>query len=215
MSSWGSRRYIPHAIGQRFGRWTVISDVPRNDSLSNACWNVRCECGATGFIKGIALRNGESSACMSCGHADHGMTNTKVWRAWAGMRSRCRDPKRKDYCGRGISVCERWEAFENFLADMGEPPTSKHSLDRVDVNGNYEPGNCRWATITQQIRNRRCTVTTEQIALEILGRFEHGESCPSIAVRLGWQRAKVIDVVLGAAWRELHRPWIGRLPAEL
>ncbi len=78
-----------------------------------------------------------------------------VHRVWKGMRSRCNDLKNKDYGGRGISVCDRWTDFLKFLSDMGPKPTPKHSIDRINVDGNYEPGNCRWATATQQIHNRR------------------------------------------------------------
>lgn len=79
---------------------------------------------------------------------------SKMYRTWLGMKRRCYDPKCKSYPtwgGRGIEVCERWsKSFINFLNDMGEPPTDEHTLDRLDSNGNYEPGNCRWATMQQQ-----------------------------------------------------------------
>jgi hypothetical protein len=90
------------------------------------------------------------------GHASNGCSPT--YHSWTAMKKRCRDPNNKDwkiYGGRGISYCERWERFDNFLADMGERPEGT-SLDRFpDKNGNYEPGNCRWATDLEQARNRR------------------------------------------------------------
>lgn len=88
----------------------------------------------------------------------HGKTGTPEYWAWTAMHSRCRrknHPHYGSYGGRGIRVCERWGKFENFLADMGRKPSPEHSLERIDVNGNYEPGNCRWDTWLAQNRNRR------------------------------------------------------------
>lgn len=88
----------------------------------------------------------------------HGMTRTPVYRAWVAMLQRCTNPNLpgySEYGGRGITVCERWRDFVNFNADMGAKPTPKHSLDRIDNNGNYEPDNCRWSTPKEQINNQR------------------------------------------------------------
>lgn len=93
------------------------------------------------------------------GNTTHGMSKSPEWKAWRGMRERCSLESRKDwdkYGGRGIVVCDRWSnSFENFFADMGLRPSSSHSLDRINYNGNYEKSNCRWATKTEQARNTR------------------------------------------------------------
>lgn len=107
----------------------------------------------------------KSTGSASCfrhwsGKKRHGMSRSPEHRAWEGMKQRCQNPNHKDYPdygGRGITVCARWLAsFENFFADMGLRPSCKHSIDRFPNNdGNYEPGNCRWATWTEQHRNKR------------------------------------------------------------
>ncbi|WP_143565689.1 hypothetical protein [Sinorhizobium fredii] len=91
------------------------------------------------------------------GKVTHGGTRLPEYRVWAGMHQRCNNPKSTRYAkygGRGIMICERWNSFENFLADMGPRPTPDHSIDRRDNDGNYEPGNCRWATRSEQQQNK-------------------------------------------------------------
>lgn len=154
--------------GRRFGRWRMISyaGVRRVGRSTKRFWNVRCACGAEREVALSALKSGLSKSC-GCLKSElaskarhmvtHGMTKTRTYHAWISARMRCENPNDKDYArwgGRGIRVCKRWQKFENFLSDMGEVPTGL-SLDRIRVNGNYCPSNCRWADDDQQANNRR------------------------------------------------------------
>jgi hypothetical protein len=122
----------------------------------------------------------------------HGKRKARVYRIWMGMRYRCRNDKSGNYGGRGIRVCERWVDFGCFLEDMGEPPSAFHSIDRIDVNGHYEPGNCRWATRKEQARNQRTnTVLTFRGQNKTLAEWaeEFQIKPPTLCVRiykLGW-----------------------------
>lgn len=157
--------------GKRFGLWTVIeraSSAPKGQ----ARWLCRCECGAGRIIGSQCLRRGKSRSC-GCGKArhirerlsTHGLTRSPEYFAWRNMINRCENPKVKEfkwYGGRGIRICRRWRrgeegsgGFECFLADVGLRPSPEHSLDRLDNDSGYEPGNVRWASGEDQQNNRR------------------------------------------------------------
>lgn len=155
--------------GQRFGRLVVVSEAPKLPrKKAGTRWHCRCDCGKKITTETGALRSGHTQSC-GCYHKDqvadasstHGMTRSPEWRAWRAMVARCTVPTNgsyPNYGGRGISVCDRWRTFENFIADMGPRPPGT-TLDRYpNNNGNYEPGNCRWATRSQQDSNKRTTV---------------------------------------------------------
>lgn len=148
-------------IGKRFGR-LVVKAHPAT------MWVVCvCDCGVekTFYKSNVILGKSKSCGCLAMETTgnrarSHGMSKTKVYMVWSRMWARCTTPtvdRYPRYGGRGIKVCERWATFENFYEDMGDLPTPKHSIGRIDNDGNYEPGNCRWETPKEQAANTSTT----------------------------------------------------------
>ena len=145
--------------GRRFHSLVAIR-FSKTDKCGNLIWEFICDCGKIKEIRGDHVKRGYTKSCGCICYRENKRTNVlREYRVWLGIKQRCtnnENPAYKSYGGRGISVCERWcNSFENFLADMGPRPSPKHSIDRIDVNGNYEPGNCRWVTGSVQAINRR------------------------------------------------------------
>ena len=196
-------------IGQRFGRLVVVSST-------NSVAICRCDCGSIHEASTWNIRYGRTRSCgclkAQGNHITHGKTGTLTHKRWLAMTRRCRDENcigYENYGGRGIRVCERWSEFVNFLADMGECPHGL-TLDRIDPDGNYEPGNCRWADKRTQARNTRAnrmmtwngrTLCVEEWA-EVLG--ISSRSLMS-RIRLGWSDEKTLSTPI-----RQHKPYKAR-----
>lgn len=173
--------------GRRFG-WLKVRDYFGTDSSKSTLWACVCDCGGAVLIKGTRLALGKVRSC-GCNRAHKGRYSTgaslekfrRTHGSYAAMKSRCLNPNLPNYQhygGRGIKICDRWlveGGFTNFVKDMGIRPANK-SLDRIDVNGNYEPSNCRWATSEVQVNNRRCSPRNKAKLSEMEARIAADEN---------------------------------------
>lgn len=146
--------------GQRFTRLLVLSLSDRKRTSRAYYWDVRCDCGVEKTVRGTELRNGKAKSCgclLGQHMFRHGMEGTKIYNVWGSMKQRCQNPKHKrfsDYGGRGLTLCDEWQDFVKFFADMGEAPEGME-LDRRDNDMGYSKANCRWVTPKQNANNRR------------------------------------------------------------
>jgi len=155
--------------GKKIANWNVLS---RKGCSSPTKYLCQCGCGRISVVTSGNLLNGGSTQCLSCARTTHGMSiGSRIYETWESMLSRCRDARHSSYRyygGRGIKVRDRWHKFENFLADMGEKPLGLE-IDRINNDGHYEPGNCRWVTRKENDINREEKRTK-------LGRYDYVRS---------------------------------------
>lgn len=146
-------------IGRRFGKLVVVEYAEKGK------WRCKCDCGgvSTPVLRNLKRGMTTSCGCMK-GSTRHGLTHAPEFNVWSMMKQRCNNPNNdryEDYGGRGIKICDRWlgpEGLPNFVADLGPRPTPLHKLERIDNDGDYEPGNCKWVTQAEQSRNRRNSI---------------------------------------------------------
>ncbi len=160
------RKIMYELTNQRFGKLLVLEKETTIKKNSREClWFCLCDCGNTTIVRSYSLRSGGTKSCgclKGLGtkgvNTKHAMSNTRTYHTWEQMKQRCLNPKATrypTYGAVGVTVCSTWvDSFEQFLKDMGERPQGK-TLDRINPFGNYEPGNCRWATYKEQVHNQR------------------------------------------------------------
>jgi hypothetical protein len=191
---------IKDITGKTFGKMTVVAFAYVLPKLG-AYWLCRCECGNEKVARGPALRKGSIVSC-GCHKArlfkdrstTHGLSHLPVFRRWCGMIQRCSDPNHigyHNYGAKGIAVCDRWLSFENFYADMGEPATKIHSIERRNGSLGYSPENCYWATQSQQARN-----TSQNHNITFRGKTQ---------CLIAW--AEEVGITRGALTSRLNRGW--------
>jgi hypothetical protein len=200
-------------LGKRYGRLVVLE---KTRDETQVAWRCRCDCGAETVTRGCKLRQGEVISCgcfnreriaaIGRGHVRHGHCvdghSSPEYRAWVSMSKRCYGGGHPNYREHGIVVCQRWrDSFEAFLADMGPRPRG-HSIDRIDVHGNYEPSNCRWASPSQQQRNKRSNhhldgVTAMQMRWLVT---DYGVTQKAVARAFETNEVTVREVLQGKHW---------------
>lgn len=202
--------------GDKFNRWTLVAHhsayiLPKTGRVAGHNWLMRCECGTekVNFLPNVTQGKSKSCGCWNVevlgkSSVTHGMTGSKTYKIWAGMKRRCYNPHEKfykHYGGRGILVCDSWrQSFEAFHSDMGECPDG-FSIERKDVNGNYEPSNCVWLPEALQAQNTRVNKLTKDTAIAILKMRASGVHRLEIAAIHGVDKTMVDKICRGACWK--------------
>lgn len=195
----------------KYGQLTILERIKSKDTIRTprAWWKCRCDCGVVVELAGALIRSGSKTHCgdkskhfnIKHGHARVARTSP-TYRSYYAARTRCTNPLQpgwENYGGRGIKMCERWfNSFPSFLEDMGERPEG-NSLDRIDNNKDYEPGNCKWSTRTEQNRNSRRVVMTQEMIQEV-HRLKGTMSQPKIAKLIGASVSTVSRTIRGVSW---------------
>lgn len=200
---------IARLSGQRFGTLVVIG---RSGNIGKfAAWTCRCDCGTELRVGGNRLRQGRKNHCGAPAHKPKRPTPLTAeyrseYQSWTSMRERCTDPKHKNfkhYGGRGITIDPRWNEFKNFMLDMGRKPDPKFTIEREDVNGNYEPKNCRWISRKDQSRNKRNSVFVtyngkRMLLIDLVEELGLSRNNVYQRLKLGWTLAQALALPNGS-----------------
>lgn len=209
-----AKRKLELHVGERIGRLIVLG-FSHTDCRGASMWHCLCDCDTRIIASRAALKR-KNRPTRSCGcicrqgHLLHLMSKTPIHKIWRGIVKRCTNPNDTNYHrygGRGIRVCDRWlHSFNDFYADMGDRPFLGAEIDRIDNDGNYEPGNCRWASRREQARNTRKTIKLEFRGerrpaadwADIVGLPPHIVSC---RIRTGWSAERALTTPIKSRTR--------------
>lgn len=196
--------------GDDVGRLTTIRETTMS---KRKAWLCSCVCGGEIIAYEYSLVSGNTKSCgclrdeaRKIRSTTHAGSGSVTYESWAHMIQRCTNPRNRawpPYGGRGITVCEAWRSYSSFLLDMGRRPAGGYSLDRIDVNGNYEPENCRWANENTQQRNRRNTKLSPEKVVAIRKLYRKGIYQQEIASRFGVNQSAISKIVRGDLWPDL------------
>jgi len=201
-------------VGKKYGILTVISEIETRNKNGHIMYNVKCDCGKEKQVLGASLKRGASRSCNKCSllTGSHGMWKSREFSIWQSMKDRCynsNNPRYKNYGGRGIIICDKWkDSFSNFYLDMGE--SNDLTIDRVDVNGNYEPSNCRWTTPKIQARNRTnnkvYTYLEETLCMsEWCEKLNISTSTFNNRILRGWSIEKIVNTPINVKHRKINK----------
>jgi hypothetical protein len=204
---------VPNLVGVRFGRLLVLEHLGIGPGKTGRRWRTVCDCGVFKDICAGTLNDGSTQSCGSCvphspANKTHNLSKTSIYKIWTGMIQRCENPKGSGYeryGAIGISVCDRWHKFENFLEDMGPRPVGL-TLDRRDNKMGYSPNNCRWATPLEQGRNRKTNLEIvfngkTQCLTSWADEFGIKECTLTKRLRLGWSMDRALTTPVAVKFR--------------
>jgi len=193
--------------GQKFNNLIFIKHEGRMGKKNRHAGLFKCKCGKEKIIIIDNVVSGNSKTC-GCVKKKHGMEGTKIYRLWGGMIARCNNPKKDNYFrygGRGIKVCDRWMDFSNFYKDMGDKPSSKHQLDRIDNNRNYSHDNCHWVLPVENIRKKDSTKLNVSLVKEIKSHIKD-KALKNIEISniYNVSQATICDIKAGRTWSDVE-----------
>ena len=198
-----ARLKAPILTGTTMGKWS-IGAMFQHPVRKERMYECVCECGTKKSVKHLHLISGKTKSC-GCSWTSHGKSRSNEYRIWDSMVRRCHSETHhaySNYGGRGISVCDKWRTFEGFYEDMGDKPSSM-TLERIDNSLGYSKDNCKWATMTEQSRNRRTTKLDEQDARLIKMMIDIGVTQNVIASQFGVSRSNIGHIAQNSTWRTI------------